>query len=139
MFLTAISTVAFLLSFFYGFISWKIIPVEIAAYFFNLGITLVLCVFFATMNYRAVDIEKSAAFTQKGTGFANFLFPLVVGFIGLILYWPFEFFINPWAGIAAVGIMGVICFLLRDRFLNIITRQFAGNKYKMLEGFREKV
>lgn len=139
MFLTAISTVAFLISVFYGFISWKIIPVEIAAYLFNLGITLVLCVYFGTMNFRAVDIEKSAAFTQKGTGFANFMFPLAVCLIGLMLYWPFQFFINPWAGIAAIALAGIICFLLRDRFLNIIVRQFISNRYKMLQGFREKV
>lgn len=136
--LTSLSTLALLPALFYGIISWKIIPILIAAYLFNIGISSVIYLYAATFNHKAIDISKTAMFNQRGSNVTQIIYPLMVGVIGLIVYWPFAFFINAWAGVAAIGLAGLISFLLRDRWLHIITSQLLTQKYKMLEGFREK-
>ena len=136
--LTSFSTVAFLLSLLYGFLSWKLIPILTASWLFNIGIHAVLTCFIGTRNYKGLDLSKGGAFNYQGTGAAQWLYSFVILFVGAIIYLPFALLINSWTGIAAIGILGLISFLMQDWWLDKITMQFRKHKYKMLEGFREK-
>lgn len=136
--LTAFSTIAMLVSLPYGFINWRIIPIQIAAYFFNVGIHSIMCIYFATRSYKGLDLGKAATFNYQGTGAAQWLYSLAIFLVGGLLYFPLGFFVNPWAGIIAVGLLGLISFLLQDWWMEILTKEFMLRKYKILEGFREK-
>ena len=138
MLLTAFSTVALLLTLPYGLLSWKIIPIEIAAYFFNIGIHSMVCIYFATRNYKAIDISKTSRFTFKGSGPAQYLYVLLIFFIGMVLYMPVSFLLGAWAAVIAVGTVGLISFLLRDWWIDILSKEMAIRKHRILEGFREK-
>ncbi len=138
MLLTAFSTISFLLSLLYGFISWKILPVLVAAWLFNIGIHCILTAFIGTRNYKAMDISKSSSFNFQATGAAQWLYMLIILVIGSLLYLPFALLINSWVGIAAIGILGLISLMMRDWWINQIVIQFQKQKYQMLEGFREK-
>jgi hypothetical protein len=136
--LTSFSTIAFLLSLLYGFISWKLVPILIAAWLFNIGIHSILTVFIGTLNYKAIDLSKGSSFNYEGTGAAQWLYSFMILIIGGIIYLPFALLINSWSGIAAIAIIGLISFLMQDWWLDKLTAQFENHKYKMLEGFREK-
>jgi len=136
--LTGFCTVALLLSLFYGFINWKIIPVQIAAYFFNIGIHSLIAVYIGTYNYKGLDLSKGVSFNYQGTGVVQFLYAIVIMIIGFILYLPFAMLISSWAGIITVGLLGFISLLLQDWWIDKLTIQFQKRKHKMLEGFREK-
>jgi hypothetical protein len=136
--LISFSTIAFLLSLLYGFLSWKLIPVLIAAWLFNAGIHSILTAFIGTRNYKGVDLSKGSAFNYEGTNAAQWLYSLMILLIGGAIYLPFALLINSWSGIAAIGILGLISFLMQDWWLDKITVQFQKHKYKVLEGFREK-
>ena len=136
--MTSFSTVAFLLSLLYGFLSWKLIPILMAAWLFNIGIHAVLTCFIGTRNYKALDLSKGSSFNYQGTGAAQWLYSLVILIVGGAIYLPFALLINSWSGIAAIGILGLISFLMQDWWLDKITVQFEKHKYKMLAGFREK-
>lgn len=138
MLLTAFSTISFLLSLLYGLMSWKIVPVLIAAWLFNIGIHCILTAFIGTRSYKAMDLSKSSSFNFQATGAAQWLYSLLILIIGTILYLPFALLINSWAGIAAIGILGLISLMMRDWWISQIVVQFQKQKYKMLEGFREK-
>ncbi|HEX4372034.1 MAG TPA: DUF5687 family protein [Puia sp.] len=133
-----ISTITFLISLCYGFISWKIIPVEIAAYLFNIGIHTILVCLIATRNYKGLDITKKAAFNYQGVNATQWIYMLAIFLICTILYLPFALLINGWVGILALGILGIVFLLLHNWWLDIIVKQFKKNKYKILSGFREK-
>lgn len=135
--LTAFCTVALLLSLPYGFMSWKIIPIQLAAYFFNIGIHTVLAAYIGTYNYKGLDLSKGASFNYQGTGAAQWLYALVILLVGLVLYLPFALLINSWAGIAAVGLLGIASLLLQDWWIQKIAQQFQQRKHKLLAGFRE--
>lgn len=136
--ITSFSTVAFLLSLLYGFLSWKLIPILIAAWLFNIGIHSVLTCFIGTRNYKGLDLSKGSSFNYQGTGAAQWLYSFVILIVGGAIYLPFALLINSWSAIAAIGILGLISFLMRDWWLDKITVQFQKHKYRMLEGFREK-
>lgn len=136
--LTAFSTVAMLLSLPYGLINWRIIPIQIAAYFFNVGIHTIMCIYFATRSYKGLDLGKAATFNYQGTGAAQWLYSLAIFLIGGIIYLPLGLLVNPWAGIITLGTIGLASFLLQDWWMDILTKEFMLRKYKILEGFREK-
>ncbi|HLY71562.1 MAG TPA: DUF5687 family protein [Puia sp.] len=133
-----ICTITFLISLCYGFVSWKIIPVEMAAYLFNIGIHTVLVCLIATRNYKGLDISKKAAFNFQGVNATQWVYMLAIVLISLIFYLPFALFINVWAGILSMSFFGIIFLLLHNWWVDVIVGQFKKNKYKILSGFREK-
>jgi hypothetical protein len=136
--LTGFCTAAFLLSLFYGFINWKIIPIHIGAYFFNIGVNSVIAVYVGTYTYKAVDLSKGTSFNYQGTDVAQLLYTLLIVFIGFIAYLPFAIIFNSWAGVLAIGVLGLISFLQQDWWIDKLSKQFQKRKHKILEGFREK-
>ena len=138
MIMIIVSTISLLFSLFYGFINWKIIPIEIAAYFFNVGIQTVISAYFSTLNYIAIDLSRNASFNYQGLGATQWLFSLLILLIGAVIYFPFALLINTWAGIFAIGFFGLISLLLQDWWIDLIIKKFSRNKYKILSGFREK-
>lgn len=136
--LTSFSTVAFFVSLLYVLISWKLFPILLAAWLFNIGIHSILTVFIGTLNYKAIDLSKSSSFNYEGMGVAQWIYSFMILVVGAAIYLPFALLFNSWAGIAAIGILGLISFLMQDWWLDKLTLQFANHKYKMLQGFREK-
>ncbi|MEO5684029.1 MAG: DUF5687 family protein [Chitinophagaceae bacterium] len=138
MLFTAVCTVVLLLTSLYGLMSWKLLVVQLAGYLYNVGIHTVITVYFATRSYKGLDISKGATFNYQGMGAEKWLYTLVVFIIPMLIYWPFAFFINAWAGVIALSILGLISFLLQDWWVELLTKEFFKRKYKILDGFREK-
>ncbi len=136
--LTAVSSILFLLSSFYGLLNWKLLLVQLAAYLYNIGVNTVIVAYFGTRNYKAIDIGRGATFNYQGLGAAQWIYSLVVLVIPLVIYLPFSLLIGKWAGILAIGIAGGISLLLQDFWTGLITREFLKRKYLLLQGFREK-
>jgi hypothetical protein len=122
----------------YGFISWKILVVQFAAYFFSIGIAPILVMYMATFNYKAIDMKSGSSFNWQGVGATSMLMSLPVFLIPYLFYVPFNMMGKPFWGLAALGIAGLICFLTRSFWINVLVNAFNKRKYKMAEGFREK-
>ena len=136
--LVSFSTIAYLVCLLYGFLNWKLIPIITAAWLFNIGIHSILTAFIGTRNYKALDLSKGSSFNYQGTGAAQWLYSLIILLVGAVIYLPFALLINKWSGIAAIGILGLVSLLMQDWWLDKIAEQFKNQKYKILEGFREK-
>jgi hypothetical protein len=134
----AVSTFAFVVTSLYGLISWKIIPVQVAAYLYNIGVNTVLTVYFATRSYKGLDMTKSAAFNYQGTGLTQFIYVAVIMVVPLLIYWLLALAFNPWTGIIILGSLGLVSLLLQNWWIPILVDQFHQRKHTILEGFREK-
>jgi hypothetical protein len=134
---TAVCTILLLVTSFYGLLSWKIVFVQLAAYFYNIGVHTVIAVYFATRSYKAIDIGKKAAFNYQGLGASQWIYSLFVFLIPMVIYLPFKLIGGSWAGIAALGVVGLISFFLQDWWVDVLTREFFKRKYLILEGFRK--
>jgi len=135
---TGVSSVIFLLSSLYGFLNWKIVVIQLAAYLYNIGIQSIIAVYFATFSYKAIDIGRSATFNYQGMSAERWVYALAIYVVPVVLYLPFGWLINAWAGITAIGVLGLTSYLLQDWWTDILTKCFLKRKYKILDGFREK-
>jgi len=133
-----VGTITFMLVSFYGFMSWKILIIQLAAYLYNTGFNTVLSIYFATRSYKGLDLSKSASFNYQGTGAAQWIYGLVFMLFGAIVYLPFALLFNAWAGVIAIGLFGLVNILLQDWWVQILANQLMQRKHKILEGFREK-
>jgi hypothetical protein len=135
---TVVCTTQLLLATFYGLLSWKLIPLQVAAYFYNIGIQSVVAVYFATRSYKAIDITRKAAFNYQGLGASQWIYVLLIFAIPVLIYLPFEWLGDPWTGVLVLGVIGLISLLLQEWWIGILSREFVKRKYLILEGFREK-
>jgi len=136
--LISVSTVQLLLSTIYLVIGWKLIVIQIAAYFYIVGVHTVLTAYFSTRSYKYIDITRKATFNYQGLGGSQWLLSLLSFLIPMVLYLPFTLLIGPWAGVAALGLIGLASLLLQDWWIGVLTKEFNKRKYLILEGFREK-
>jgi len=134
----AVSTFSFVVTSFYGLISWTIIPIEFASYLYNIGINSVIVIYFATRSYKGIDLSKSATFNYQGTGMAQWLNIIAVLLAPLLLYAALSWIFNKWVGIAILGSLGLVSLLLQNWWVGLLTGQFLLRKHTILAGFREK-
>ena len=135
---TIVCTVVLLLTSFYGFITWKIIIIQLVGYLYNVGIHTVIAIYFATRSYKGIDITKKGAFNFQGTGASQWIYSLIVFLVPAAIYLPFALLTTPWIGMIVLGTLGLISFLLQDWWTEILTKEFKKRKHRILEGFREK-
>jgi hypothetical protein len=134
---TTTSTLYFILSTAYGFLDWRILPLGLAAWLYNIGCTTVISIYISTFEYNYIDLGKSAFFNWQGTvGMATYLHVFIVMGFPFLLFFPLSV-ISPWAGVLAVGGMGLVNLLLRNWWVGVLTRAFQRRRYKMLDGYRE--
>ncbi len=131
------STIIVILSSFYGFISLKLLLLHLAAYLYTIGFGTVIVLYFATLNYKRLDITKSASFNWQGVGVSQFVLSIPYILIPILIYLPFGILNKPYIGLAVLGGFGFIMLLMRNFWINFITKLFIKKRYKIAEGFRE--
>jgi hypothetical protein len=132
----AISSLSFLLASLYGFITWKVLPVQLAAFLYNIGINSILSLYLGTRNYKGIALTKSATFNYQGTGITQWIYAFAVILLPLLIYGILARFFNMWVGVAVLGIIGLFSLLLQNWWIQFLTAQFKQRKYYILEGFR---
>ncbi len=122
----------------YGFISWKILAIQIAAYLYNIGLGSVIVLYFATRNTKAVDLSKGATFNYQGVSATQFILLIPYLLIPYIFYLPFAITGNPYRGVACLALAGLIGLVARGYFVSFITNELYKKRYKLAEGYRER-
>lgn len=122
----------------YGLISWKILILQFAVYFYNIGVTSVITLYFATKNYKALDLSKGSAMNWQGITASTMLQTIPLMLSPYLIYLPISLISNPYWGIAGVAITGIAGLLTRNFWINFLTKQFQERKHKIAEGFRQK-
>jgi len=135
---TAVSTACYIITSFYGLISWKILIIQTAGFLYNIGVNSVISIYLATYSYKAIDLSRSATFNYQGIGTIQWVYALIIILVPFAAYYPLAHFISPWVGCAVIGGVGLIGLLMQSYWVEVLTRQFKQRKYLMLAGFREK-
>ncbi|PWS27726.1 hypothetical protein DHW03_09105 [Pedobacter yonginense] len=134
---TIASTIITVLASFYGFLSPKLLLLQLAAYLYNIGFGTVVVLYLATLNHKRLDITKAASFNYQGTSATQFILIFPYALVPILLYVPFGMLNMPYWGLVVVGLFGLIMLLLRGFWVNFITKKFEKQRYKIAEGFRE--
>lgn len=135
---TFLSTLMTLIVSFYGFISWKIIVIQFAAYLYNIGIGTVIILYFATRNYKRIDLSRGSTLNYQGIGASQFMLILPYFLAPYLFYLPFAYMGKPFWGLIFLGGCGLVSLLMREAWIHFILQELNKRKYKIAAGFREK-
>lgn len=93
--------------------------------------------YFATLNYKRLDITKSASFNWQGVGATQWILGLPFILVPIFIYLPFGIMDKPYWGLFAIGLFGLVTLLMRNFWINLLVKKFEKQRYKIAEGFRE--
>ena len=136
--LTISSTLLTIITSLYGLMSWKILAVQLAAYFYNIGIGTVIVLYFATRNSKYIDLKKGASFNWQGVGATSMIMSIPLLLSPYVIYIPLTAIGNPYWGLAGIAILGIAGFFTREFWLTFLVKEFNKRKYTIAEGFREQ-
>ena len=137
LFLT-VCTLQFLIASFYGLMSWKILPVQLAAYLYSIGVNTFVTIYAATFNYRGLDLKKSASMNFQGIGAMQWLQSLGISFGPALLFYALYKFSGYWTAVLGISLLGIMGLAFYKTLIGKLKQQFIIRKHKILEGFREK-
>lgn len=135
--MTISCTVITLIATFYGFISWKLLLLHLAAYLYNIGFGIVIVLWFATKNYKRLDLSSGSSFNWQGTGAVQWIMGIPLLVIPFLIYLPFQLVGQPFWGLFALSFFGIINLLMRNFWIKQLTKILLKQRYKIAEGFRE--
>ena len=136
--LTISCLVLFIFAMLYGFMDrsfWIIIPVMLL---FNMGVSIFLYMLMASYNAKRIDPSKGAMFNYEGIGAEHFLIMIPLIFLPYFLYLPFALLGYENMGIAFIGFIGLLGFIFHQRLIQVATKLFHKNKYRISAAFRKK-
>ena len=134
---TVACTLITLLASFYGFLSPKLLLLHLTAYLYNVGFGTVVVLYLANFNYKRLEINKAATFNYQGISANQWLLMFPYTLTPILIYIPFGLLNKPYIGLMIVSLFGLIMIFMRGYWVNVITRKFEKQRYKIAEGFRE--
>lgn len=132
------SAVAYILTLPYVYFGWKILMIQTAMLLWNLGVNTMIVLYFATRNYKKIDLSKSSSFNWEGVGASQWLLTLPLMLLPSIIYAPFSVFGNPTAGVLFVAFIGLAGIVTRNYWLGLLVEEFSHKRYLIAEGFRNE-
>ena len=136
--LSSMSSALLVITSFYGLIDSKLILIQLACYLYNIGVNVIVLMYFATWNYKSMDLSRGSMMNYQASGIVQWLFTLLLVLIPAAIYFCFYYLTGPWSAIIVLGLVGLISLLMRDWWIILITKEFKKRKYSILQGFREK-
>jgi hypothetical protein len=134
-----ISTIFYILTIPYLFYGIKILLINTAMYFYNIGILSFLLLYIATFNKKRIDLSRGGAFNYQGIGASNYLAIIPAFILPFLIYLPFKYMGHRYWGIAFTGLLGITGLFLSGYFIRLITWSFHRRKYIMAASFRQRL
>lgn len=127
-----------LFSFAYALVEPIYLPINIALFFYNTGVTFFIYMIVAFYSSQRIDPMEGGAFSFQGFGAAHFLIIIPICGIVYLIYWPLSTAISTIAGVIGVGLVGLIITLFHSKFIDLLLDLFRSRKYKIASAFRKK-
>lgn len=137
LFLT-VCTLQFLIASLYGLMSWRILPIQTAAFLYSIGVNSFVTIYAATFNYKYLDLRKSASMNFQGIGAMQWLQSLAISFGPAVLFFGLYKFSGFWPAIIGISLPGIAGMVFHETIINWLVKQFNTRKHRLLEGFRER-
>jgi hypothetical protein len=137
--LLSISLLCFLLSIPYVYFGWKFLLIHFATFLFNAGIMIHLITYLAIWKPKPMDLNKGAMFNYEGVGAAQFLMIIPMMVAPYLIYLPFALIFNFYAGLAALGTVGIIGILFFEKLSTININRVLKNRYEISSSFRQEL
>ena len=135
--LRILNTLSFTLSLLYAFIDWRIIPLHIGLYLFNMGLIIPLGTMINLYHSKGLDISQGTSMNYQGVGIYSFISTLLPIVVLYIIQSSISYFWGFWTGIIVIGLIGTISLFFQNWYINKIADLLNKRKYQIISGFRE--
>lgn len=135
----SISLLCFLLSIPYIYFGWKFLLIHLATFLFNAGVMIHLIIYLALWKPKPMDLNKGAMFNYEGVGAAQFLMIIPMMVAPYAVFVPFALLFNSYAGLVALGTLGVIGILFFNKLSTININRVLKNRYEISSSFRQEL
>jgi hypothetical protein len=107
---------------------------------YNLGVNSYLTLFGGAYNKQPIDLNSKAKSFSGGKNNFNFkvlllMIPQMV--FPMAVFAIVKYFFNIEIAVAAIGLLGLIGFLLKDKIFDLIVKRYKTEKYSTLEAFKK--
>ena len=137
--LLSISLLCFLLSIPYVYFGWSFLLIHLATFLFNAGVMIHLIIYLALWKPKPMDLNKGAMFNYEGVGAAQFLMIIPMMVAPYLVYLPFALLFNFYAGLAALGTVGIVGILFFEKLSTININRVLKNRYEISSSFRQEL
>lgn len=134
----AISALCFVLTVPYVYFGWEYLLIHLATFFFNIGITVHLVVYFALWKPKPMDLSKGGMFNYEGLGMAQFLMSLPLMVAPYVVFLPFALVFNPYAGLLALGLAGVLGMFFYGKLSSHAVKRLSAARFEIASSFRKE-
>ncbi|MCX6244089.1 MAG: DUF5687 family protein [Bacteroidetes bacterium] len=133
-----IATVFYILTIPYLFYGVRILLINTAMYFYNIGFLSYTLLYFATFNKKRIDMNRGGMFNYQGIGSMNWLAVVPAFLLPFLIFLLFNFLGHPDLGLIFTTLLGITGLVFMKFILRWITRNFHQRKYIMASGFRTR-
>ena len=133
-----VCSLQFLLASFYGLMGWQILPIQLAAFLYSVGVNAYITIYAATYNYKYLNLSKASSMNFQGVGAAQWLQSLFSALVPVLVFYLLNRFAGFWTAISCISAVGLLGLVFNKLVLNWLLKQFDARKHKILEGFRER-
>ena len=133
-----VCSLQFLLASFYGLLGWQILPIQLAAFLYSIGINSFVTIYAATYNYRYLNLTKSSKMNFQGVGAVQWLQSLLISFGPVLVFYLLNRLGGYWVAVISICLFGITGLLFHNLIIDWLSKQFNIRKHRILEGFREK-
>ncbi len=131
------SVITYLLSLAYIYFTWDALWINTAAFIYNVGVNSFVLLFASTYQKKRIDLSKGSAFNYQGTSAVQFVIVLPLLLLPILIFKAFDVFGQPYYGLAALAISGLISLAFSKYWFKEIIKNFEEKKYRNAAGFRE--
>lgn len=122
----------------YIYFGWHIVYMNVACAVYNAGVNIPILLCFGAFNKKYIDLSNGNMFNYQGIGAAQWLVGIPLILIPLVIWFTVKTFGDQnLANLVLIG-LGVIGLLLRKVFINGLVDLYTANRFKMLEGFKQR-
>ncbi|MFC6269128.1 DUF5687 family protein [Frigoriflavimonas asaccharolytica] len=123
----------------YIILSWEFYLIIFAGGLYNIGVNSYLTLISGAYNKQPIDLNSKA---KSMGGKNNFNIKLILMMLPQMLlpmavFSGMKYFFGMTAAIAAIGFLGLIGFLLRDKIFDYIVKIYKTEKYTTIEAFKK--
>jgi hypothetical protein len=136
--LITVCTLQFIIASLYGLIGWRILPIQLAAFLYSVGVNSFIVIYSSTFNYKNLNLSKSGSMNFQGVGAMQWLQSMLISFGPALLFYLLNKFIGFWFAIIFISSAGILGLAFNELLINWLVKQFMIRKYKILEGFRQR-
>jgi len=122
----------------YAFVSWDLYFTFLAAGLYNIGVNSQVVLLSGAFNKNPIDLNARGKTLGKKNNFSfkSILMILPQMVLPMAVFGASKYFFGTTAAVASLGILGLIGFLLREKFFDFIVKLYKKEKYSTIKAFK---